>query len=209
MGLQVIWDAMTLWWRHCNDKRPCLVRFHWNGNVAILTKISSPASLEVVFLTSSSASSDENFIKMTTVPFRFFMALTSWGMVATYCLDFPKPISVFAVQNSNISTPPKKMSMKVSSVKWPPSTCSGFMMLIMYTVGTKLSKSPVIYRGVLVWLTFRPSQSGQYKSSERNLNKMAGGSRRTFYAYIHMRCTTLLNSQLSCKRTFFFRDSAR
>ena len=41
---------------------------HWNWHV-ILTKFSTLAALEVVILTTSSAASDENFIKMTTFSF--------------------------------------------------------------------------------------------------------------------------------------------
>ena len=43
---------------------------HWNENVVILTKFESLAALEVVILTTSSAASDENFIKMKTFPFQ-------------------------------------------------------------------------------------------------------------------------------------------
>ena len=43
---------------------------HWNENVVILTKFSSLAALEVVILTTFSAASDENFIKMKTFPFQ-------------------------------------------------------------------------------------------------------------------------------------------
>ena len=43
---------------------------HWNENVVILTKFSSLAALEVVILTTSSAASDDNFIKMKTFPFQ-------------------------------------------------------------------------------------------------------------------------------------------
>ena len=38
---------------------------HWNGNIFILTKFPSLAALEVVKMTTSSAASDENLIKMT------------------------------------------------------------------------------------------------------------------------------------------------
>ena len=41
-----------------------------NGNVIILTKFSSLAALEVARMTTSSAASDENFVKMT-LTFRF------------------------------------------------------------------------------------------------------------------------------------------
>ena len=43
---------------------------HWNGNVVILMKFSSLAALEVVKMTTSSAASDENFVKMTTFSFQ-------------------------------------------------------------------------------------------------------------------------------------------
>ena len=46
------------------DNIPALVQ-HWNGNVFILMKFSSLAALKVVKMTTSSAASDENFIKMT------------------------------------------------------------------------------------------------------------------------------------------------
>ena len=46
------------------------MRSHWNENVVILTKFSSLAALEVVILTTFSAASDENFIKMKTFPFQ-------------------------------------------------------------------------------------------------------------------------------------------
>ena len=44
---------------------------HWNGNVFILMKFSSLAALKVVKMTTSSAASDENFVKMTTFPFQW------------------------------------------------------------------------------------------------------------------------------------------
>ena len=53
---------------------------HWNENVVILTKFSSLAALEVVILTTSSAASDENFIKTTTFPFQCILLLANWQM---------------------------------------------------------------------------------------------------------------------------------
>ena len=44
---------------------------HWNGKVFILMKCSSLAALEVVKMTTSSAASDENFVKMTTFWFQW------------------------------------------------------------------------------------------------------------------------------------------
>ena len=49
---------------------PIFTKPHWNENVIILMKFSSLAALEVVILTTFSAASDENFIKMTTFPFQ-------------------------------------------------------------------------------------------------------------------------------------------
>ena len=49
--------------------RHWLPQLHWNKNVVILTKFSSLTALEVVILTTSSAASDDNFIKMKTFPF--------------------------------------------------------------------------------------------------------------------------------------------
>ena len=43
---------------------------HWNENVVVLMKSSSLAALKVVKMTTFSAASDENFIKMTTFPFQ-------------------------------------------------------------------------------------------------------------------------------------------
>ena len=48
-----------------------VILIHWNENVVILTKFESLAALEVVILTTSSAASDENFIKMKTFPFQY------------------------------------------------------------------------------------------------------------------------------------------
>ena len=44
---------------------------HWNENVVVLMKSSSLAALKVVKMTTFSAASDENFIKMTTFPFQW------------------------------------------------------------------------------------------------------------------------------------------
>ena len=59
-------------WRQtgCTYDDPFHWGIHWNKNVVILTKFSSLAALEVVILTTSSAASDEHFIKMKTFPFQ-------------------------------------------------------------------------------------------------------------------------------------------
>ena len=52
------------------------VAIHWNGKVFILMKCSSLAALEVVKMTTSSAASDENFVKMTTFLFQCMASLS-------------------------------------------------------------------------------------------------------------------------------------
>ena len=59
-------------------------RGHWNGKVIILTKFSPQAALEVVVSTTSSAASDENFIKMAAFPFQWRGPL--WFTEITDCL---------------------------------------------------------------------------------------------------------------------------
>ena len=54
------WDVIT---------HPCLN--HWNGDVVILMTFSSLIALEVVKMTTSSAVSDENFVKMMTFSFQW------------------------------------------------------------------------------------------------------------------------------------------
>ena len=67
-----------------NDNIPALVQIlawhhiHWNENVVILTKSSSLAALKVVKMTTFSAASDENFIKMTTFPFQCIRQALIW-----------------------------------------------------------------------------------------------------------------------------------
>ena len=55
---------------HDNPINNSAFRDHYNGNVIILMKFLSLAALEVVILTTSSAASDENFVKMMTFPFQ-------------------------------------------------------------------------------------------------------------------------------------------
>ena len=52
---------------------PCVWRLNWNGNDIFLIKFSSLTALEVVKMTTSSAVSDENFIKMTIFLFQCIM----------------------------------------------------------------------------------------------------------------------------------------
>ena len=60
-------------WYFSNKMIFFLKYVHWNKNVVILTKFSSLAALEVVILTTSSAASDEHFIKMKTFPFQCYL----------------------------------------------------------------------------------------------------------------------------------------
>ena len=84
--LQVVWSSSEgradrlrhIWHRLCIVHSSLV---HWNENVVILTKFSSLAALEVVILTTFSAASDENFIKMKTFPFQCVSVL---GMSACY-----------------------------------------------------------------------------------------------------------------------------
>ena len=73
------WHHM-IWWMSWHPKsNQCLVdsphkglvaqKVHRNGNVVILTKFSSLAAPKVVKMTTFGAASDENFVKMMTLPF--------------------------------------------------------------------------------------------------------------------------------------------
>ena len=61
---------------------------HWNENAVILTKFSSLAALKVVILTTFSAASDENFIKMKTFPFQctYHLGLLHWHCTSEVAL---------------------------------------------------------------------------------------------------------------------------
>ena len=61
--------------RHCPRHVAPSEIIHWNGKVFILMKCSSLAALEVVKMTTSSAASDENFVKMTTFLFQCTLPL--------------------------------------------------------------------------------------------------------------------------------------
>ena len=61
---------------------------HWNENVVILTKYSSLTALEVVILTTSSAVSDENFIKMKTFPLSGVDSHHKLPKVFSFCASF-------------------------------------------------------------------------------------------------------------------------
>ena len=64
MAILISLDMLSHWGRVTH------ICMHWNENVVILTKFQSLAALEVVILTTSSAASDENLIKMKTFPFQ-------------------------------------------------------------------------------------------------------------------------------------------
>ena len=81
----IVWSRSL--YRHCNGITLIHMgksiyswtqQHHWNKNVVILTKFSSLAALEVVILTTSSAASDEHFIKMKTFPFQWYSG--AWNL---------------------------------------------------------------------------------------------------------------------------------
>ena len=57
----------------------CHPQWLWNGNIIILMKLSSLAALKVVILTTFSAASDDNFIKMTKFSFHWMSTQSSWS----------------------------------------------------------------------------------------------------------------------------------
>ena len=65
---------------------------HWNGNVFILMKFSSLAALKVVKMTTSSAASDENFVKMTTFSFQWIKIATDADVIFK-CIYWEKYIN--------------------------------------------------------------------------------------------------------------------
>ena len=77
------------------------VAIHWNKNVVILTKFSSLAALEVVILTTSSAASDEHFIKMKTFPFQCMASLVRSELTQ---IANTKAVDDLATQGSGTST---------------------------------------------------------------------------------------------------------
>ena len=58
--------------------------YHWNENVFILMKCSSLAALEVIKMTTSSAASDENFVKMTTFSFQGYCTPVRWRQLGMW-----------------------------------------------------------------------------------------------------------------------------
>ena len=92
------YQATIIWtndgWRICvarpqwvkPDQPDITAGAHWhrNGNVFILMKLSSLAALEVVKVTTSSAASDENFVKMTTFLFQWKPREVDFNETRTY-----------------------------------------------------------------------------------------------------------------------------
>ena len=88
---------------------------HWNGNVVILTKFSSLAALEVVILTTFSAASDENFIKMKTFPFQ--CTLPMWTPANS---DYYRVLRAFLLRReyAMIIDCVNKTGIRWSSARW-------------------------------------------------------------------------------------------
>ena len=119
------------------------VTVHWNGNVFILMKSLSLAALEVVKMTTSSAASDENFVKMTTFSFQCNGGLNQnpmWmGFEATFSLWWwVYSVSVYrqleCLLNSFFSLTTKKTSMRsITGTSWDISLKRLTKILISYT----------------------------------------------------------------------------
>ena len=62
------WYNIINYGSYCSHRDTCE---HWNENVIILMKFSSLAAPKVVKMTTFSAASDENFVKMMTFPFQW------------------------------------------------------------------------------------------------------------------------------------------
>ena len=79
---------------------------HWNENVVILMKFSSLAALEVVILTTFSAASDENFIKMKTFPFQWSHQTLTFAepRYSQTVTDLDKDSTLFKIQDPLLST---------------------------------------------------------------------------------------------------------
>ena len=81
---------------------------HWNGNVIILIKFSSLAALEVAILTTFSAASDDNFVKMTRFSFQWWrhhaLLTPEVALITTSGIDSDKTdiLSTFGFQCKNI-----------------------------------------------------------------------------------------------------------
>ena len=98
-------DRDKCMWRHMCMTRQCVGysewRIHWNENVDILTKFSSPTALEVVILTTSNAASDENFRH-----YRFRVRVKKlWQLLRVSSFIFPilaiaKYVSILVPSNS-------------------------------------------------------------------------------------------------------------
>ena len=101
----------------------CLFDTHWNKNVVILTKFSSLAALEVVILTTSSAASDEHFIKMKTFPFQWLSHYwNQYWLIVNWTLRNKNQWSL-----NKIPFFFQKIYLEMSSTKWQLS-CIGFKM---------------------------------------------------------------------------------
>ena len=83
-------------WRSCTISAVSFLSLranHRNGNVIILTKFSSLAALKVVKMTTSSAASDENFVKMTTFSFQWWYRLDFHEISSSWLSNASLPVS--------------------------------------------------------------------------------------------------------------------
>ena len=113
---------------------------HWNRNVVVLMKFSSLAALEVVKMTTSSAASDENFVKMTTFSFQ-------WGTTWKHNASGAK-----RRRHKNES---KGLISEIGLVEWPLSVYPQLLFLIDYDkeicgLRSNISVHP-LFRQSLAW----------------------------------------------------------
>ena len=87
---QVDWCRLHRLLLYCGFPLEDLQGHHWNENVVNSTKFSLLAALEVVKMTTSSAASDENVAKMTTIQFQWIGPNHSAKETILYCTDLAK-----------------------------------------------------------------------------------------------------------------------
>ena len=111
-----------------------LTYLNWNENVIILMKFSSLTALEVVILTTSSAVSDENFIKMLTSPLQCICPMWNrgWvGLVKSHMAKFSGVVGVAPM----------------------PSVLPHFLLVLTMDKINLSTNGPVL----LTWINFNPS----------------------------------------------------
>ena len=96
----------------------CLLQQHWNENVVILTKFSSLAAPEVVKMTTSSAASDENVIKITTFPFQWMDGSGGYYDTSTGVCNVCKSSSTYMRLDSDLGYYTKGEQRVITVTSW-------------------------------------------------------------------------------------------